>query len=395
MTMPLVREHLQHACCAMAALALVLLLLRRRARSSEWRILLLEIPIFLATLVAGVEAFEFFRAPADLLVAVLLVEIGILIRVFDARRGYRSASGTLRTIGGLYILAGLACGLSQRTGFSAYWWLIPLGLFSCGYFFLRARRGAANLCKGLGVLVTVGFIASMLYDLQRGGASARWGPGPFGGGLLPEVVRPSFVMQLDAMNEKIASLQADRKRLAEDLRRSQAERRELEAKVGSESSSRTELERKAAALEKAAAAADDTIRRLKAENEEARARLNGETEARIAAERKLDDLDKLKTAAKEGVAATTKQLTDAAENLKKAVAERDAVKAELDALKAARPAAGVPAPGAEAQALARQVGEKEEQRVKLAAEVERLQETLEKVREAIAAAPVPTERPGN
>ena len=83
------------------------------------------------------------------------------------------------------------------------------------------------------------------------------------------------------------------------------------------------------------------------------------------------------------------------ENLKKVIAERDALKAELGALKSAAPAAtGSPAPGPEVQALAQQVKEKEEQRTTLAAEVARLQATLERVREALAGASTAPERQG-
>jgi hypothetical protein len=392
MTMICPREHLQYLCCAMATLAVILVVVRRWVRSAEPRVLLLEIPIFLVTLIACIEAYEYFRAPADLCAALILVELGVFARVYDSRRAYRSVSGTLRNVGNLYMLAGLVCALSRFADFPVLLWVIPLGLFSCGYFFLRRRRGAANLCKGFGVLITVGFVASMIYDVHEGLPPSR-GLKSLRGRLLPEIVRPSFVEQLNARNEKVEALEGAQKRLADELRRSRAEQRELEGKVEKETSSRRELERKAAALEKAASAADETVRRLKAENEEMKAALKKETESRTSDEQKLVELEKIRTAAKESVSATTEKLTDAAENLKKAVAERDGLKAELDALKSAAPAAtGSPAPSTEVQALAQQVREKEEQRTALAAEVARLQQTLERVREALAVAPAASEK---
>lgn len=393
MTMLHAREHLQYACCVMAAVAFVLVLLRRRARSVEWRVLLMEIPIFLVTLIACVEAYEYFRAPADLLIALLLVEAGVFARVFDARRTYRSEIGTMRDLGNLYILSGLACALSHFAGLPAYWWILPVALFSCGYFFFRSRRGAANLCKGVGVLITVGLVASILYDLKQGGPAAR-GVGPAGHGLLPELIRPSFVEQLNGMNERIASLQNDRRRLTDDLLRLRADQAGFEAKAEKEAASRRELERKAEALEKASAAAEETIRRLKAESEQAQAAAKKESDARAAAEGRLVELEKTKAAAKESFSDIDEKLKLAADDLKKAVAERDGLKAELAALKAASPAPGTPAAGTELQALAQQVREKEGQRAKLASELARLQETMDKVREAVAGAPPATEGTG-
>ena len=389
--MTFTRENLQYLCSAMAAVAMVFVLARRRACSIEWRILLLELPIFLVTLIACVLLGYEYRSPADLLAALVLVELGVFARVYDAFRDYRSETGSLRHLGSLYILAGLACAMSGFAGFPVLLWIIPLGLFACGYFFMRNRRGAADLCKGFGVLITVGFVAWMIYDIHAGGGAAG-GVRPLGSRFLPEIVRPSFVEQLNARNERVETLEASQKRLTEELLRERAEKRELEAKVEKEASGRKESERKVAALEKGTSAAEETVRRIKAENEQLQVALKKETEARTAAEGKLVELEKIKTAAKESLAATTEKLTDAAENLKKVVAERDGMKTELAALKSAAPAAGTPAPGAEVQALAQQVREKEEQRVKLSAEVARLREALEKVREALAAAPPAPEK---
>lgn len=387
-------QHLQYLCCAMAAAAFVLVLVRRQARSVEWRVLLLEIPIFLGTLMACIEAYEYYRTPADLLVSLILLELGVFARVYDACRDYRSESGILRHIGNLYILAGLVCALSSLAGLDwklAILWIIPLALFACGYFFLRNRREAANVCKGLGLLISIAFISSMIYEMYAGGGAAG-GARPLGSRFIPEIVRPSFVEQLNARNERVEALEAAQKRIIGERDRARAEQRGLEGKVGKEESERRESERKAAALEKAASAAEETVRRVKEENEGLQASLKKETEARTAAEGKLVELEKIKTAAKESLAATTEKLTDAAENLKKVVAERDGLKAELDALKSVVPAAGTPASGAEVQALAQQVREKEEQRTKVAAEVVRLQETLDKVRDALATAPPAPEK---
>jgi chromosome segregation ATPase len=244
------------------------------------------------------------------------------------------------------------------------------------------------------VLITVGFVTSMIYDVHEGGEAAR-GMLPLSKRLLPEIIRPSFVEQLNSRNEKVEALEGAQKRLADELRRSRAEQRELKGKVENEASSRRESERKAAALEKAVSVADETVRGLKVENEELRVSLKKETEGRTAAEGKLVELEKTKAAAKEGFSTINENLTLAAENLKKVVTERDGLKAELDALKSSAPAVkGTPDPGPEVRALAQQVKEKEEQRTALAAEVARLQATLERVREALAAVSTVPERPG-
>lgn len=382
------REHLQYLCYALGAAAIALVCARRWARSVERRMLLIELPILFVTVIACVWAGLEFRASTDVLVALVLVELGVLARVYHAHRTYRSASGNLRNVGNLYILVGLVCILSHSADFPGLLWLIPLAFFACGYFFLRNRRGLANLCKGCGALVALGFIASMVYDVYEGGTTGR-GPRP-ARGELPEVVRPSFVEQLNARNEKVEALEGAKKRLAEDLQRVRAEQCEIEGQVEKEAALRQDAERKVAALEKAVSAAEEAARRLKAENEQLQAALKKEIEAKTTAEGKLIEFEKIKAAAKESVTATTEKLDDAAENLKKVVAERDGLKTELDALKAA-----APAPGAAEGGLAQQLKEKEEARAKLAAETARLRATLELVREAVAGEPAALEGQGD
>ncbi len=337
--MTMTREQLQYLCCAMAVAAMVFVFVRRRARSIEWRILFMELPILLVTLIACILLSYERRSPVDLLTALILVELGVFARIYDACREYRSESGTLRQIGSIYILAGLVCALSGFAGFPVLLWIIPLALFSAGYFFLRGKRGAANICKGLGVLVSVGFIASIVYDAYEGGPAGR-GASRRAGGALPEVVRPSFVEQLHARNERVETLEAKQKQLVDDLQRLKAMQREAEGRLEKEAALRQAAVEKAAAMEKAAASADEAVSRLKTEQEEMAAAMAKEREARSAAESKLGEFEKTREAARESLAAITEKLTDAAENLKRVVAERDALKAELEALKAAAPVPG-------------------------------------------------------
>ena len=189
---------------------------------------------------------------------------------------------------------------------------------------------------------------------------------------------------------------------------------------------------KAAAMEKAAASADEAVSRLKTEQEEMAAAMAKEREARSAAESKLGEFEKTREAARESLAAITEKLTDAAENLKRVVAERDALKAELEALKAAAPVPGAgegatdrareglaaaeedlkqvvaerdalkaelealkaasTVSGGKVEELTRQLKEREEAQAKLAAEAARLQEALARVREAVAAVPAAPEQ---
>jgi chromosome segregation ATPase len=382
--MTMTREHLQYLCCAMAVAAMVFLFVRRRTRSTEWRILFMELPILLVTLIACILLSYERRSPVDLLTALILVELGVFARVYDACRDYRSESGKLRHIGSIYILAGLVCALSGFAGFPVLLWIIPLALFSFGYFFMRGRRGAANICKGLGVLVSVGFIASIVYDAYEGGPAGR-GAGRRAGGALPEVVRPSFVEQLHARNERVETLEAKQKQLVDDLQRAQAMQREAEGRLEKDAALLQGAVEKAAAMEKAAASADEAVSRLKAEHEEMAAAMTKEREARAAAEAKLGELEKTREAARESLAAITEKLTDAAENLKRAVAERDALKAELEALKAAAPVPGA-AEGAPDRQAQESLTDAAENLKRAVAERDALKAELEALK---AAAPVP------
>ena len=372
---------LNYSYCALLAAAFVLVMVRRAIHSPESRIAVLLLAIVLITLAGVLYAGFEYHAPPDLLLSLILIELGLFAHIYDSYRTFKSISGTLRNMGSVYIFGGIVCILSRVADFPVLPWLIPLLLFSLGYFFFRRRRGLGNLCKGLGVLVSVAFIASMLYDIREGAVPARH-RGLLKGRLLPEIIRPSIVEELNALNEKVIALEGERNRLRGELVRVHAEYAELEGRMKQEI-------RKLGEMEKAGAASAETAQKLSAEREALQGKLNRETAARSEAERKLAELESARAAAKEGFSTIEEKLNVAAENLKKVVAERDSIKAELDALKGA--SAGTPAaaaegraPAAELLSLRRQVKEKEAERAALEAEAARLKETLDRIRKDLA-----------
>ncbi len=361
---------------ALLSAALVLVLVRQAIHSPEPRIAVLLIAVVLITIEAALYFGFECNVPPDLLLSIILIELGLFAHIYDSYRTFKSISGALRNMGSVYIFAGVVCILSRVAGFPVLLWLIPLLLFSLGYFFFRRRRGLGNLCKGLGVLVSVGFIASMLYDIREG-AIPSWQGGLLKGRLLPEIIKPSIVEDLNALNEKLIVIEAERNRLRGELMRVRAEYAGLEGRVKQEIKKLGELER-------AGVASAETAHKLATEREVLQEKLNKETAARIEAERKLAELESARAAVKESFSTIEEKLNAAAENLKKVVAERDSIKAEIEALKGA-PAGTPPAAGAgvsltELQSLRRQVQEKEAERAALAVEAARLKETLEKIR---------------
>jgi regulator of replication initiation timing len=375
---------LNYTYCALLLAACVLLLVRRAIRSPEGHIAVLLLAILLVTLAGGLYAGFQYHVSPDLLISVLLIELGLFARIYDAHRTFTSISGTLRNAGSVYIFTGIVCIFSRIADFPVLLWLVPLLLFSLGYFFLRRRKGLGNLCKGLGVLVSVGFIAAMLYDVHEGAAPSRR-RGILKGRFLPEIIKPSIVEELNALNEKVIALQGDRDRLKGDLALVQTERAALDAQL-------KQATLRLGELEKSGAVAAAAVKKLGAENKTLKEKLDKATAAGAEAERKLAELESARAAVKEGFSAIEEKLDLAAENLKKAVAERDSIKAELDALKGATAGTPLPtsAPGgikAELDALKNQLREKEAERAALAAELERLKETLERARKDLEPKP--------
>jgi predicted nucleic acid-binding Zn-ribbon protein len=375
---------LNYAYCGLLAAAFVLVLVRRAIHSPESRIAVLLLVILLVTLAGILYAGFEYHAPPDLLLSLLLIELGLFALIYDSYRTFKSISGTLRNMGSVYVFGGVVCILSRLTDFPVLLWLIPLLFFSIGYFFFRRRRGLGNLCKGLGVLVSVAFITSMLYDIHEG-AAPPWHRGILKGRLLPEIIRPSIVEELNALNEKVIALEGEKRRLRGELAHVHAEYTELEGRVKQEIG-------KLGELEKAGAAAAETARKLSAERELLQEKLNRETAGRIESERKLAELESARAAVKEEFSAIEEKLNLAAENLKKVVAERDSIKAELKALRSrsAVPAAAASegrSPASELQSLRQQVQEKEAERAALAAETAKLKETLDRIRMELSPEP--------
>jgi len=297
--------------------------------------------------------------------------------------------------------------------------VFPVLLFAAGYFFLRRRKGVANVvCKGCAVLISTGFIASMLYDIREDAApprAARLAGEP----LPPEVMKPSIVDQLNALNEKVTMLE-------EELGRSRAACKEMEAKVAAETTARKEAEARLAGLEGADAAASEAVKGHLAELSELRSMLareqaaraeversleavksaagpegpkdeaaKGETlgdmlekerAARAEAEAKLAELEKAKASAKESFTAIEEKLNLAAENLKKVMAERDAVKAELEALKSAPTPTPKAAPEVEeVKVLKSRLAQKDEELARAKTEANGLRGAIRRAREALGA----------
>ncbi|MCX6357910.1 MAG: hypothetical protein NT045_08585 [Candidatus Aureabacteria bacterium] len=322
------REIIELVCCALLAASSVLVVVRRGVRAVEWRAALAILATIGVTVAYLVILGTRYGVPPDLLISVLLVELGVCAHVYDRYRTFHSVSGSLRNIGSIYLFVGVIGLLSRPTRFPMYLWAIPVLFFSCGYFFFKRRRGAANLCKGLGVLVSVAFMASILYDIRED--SVPGAPHGYSRGRLSDIIRPSIVEKLNALNERVFTLEAEKVRLSSDLAGERAAAAQARTTMNGE---RAAFESKRTELEGALAAARNA-------QQEAQGALDRERGARAEAEQKLGEA---KAAGKEGFSALDEKLALAAENLKKLVAENEALKAEREALKSTPPPGGMPA----------------------------------------------------
>lgn len=369
--MSMSREVLEFVCAGMSAVAFILILVRRRVHAAERRVGMLLVSILLVSLACIAYCTSRYGTPLDLLVALLLIELGVFAQIYDSHRTFRGVSGALRNVGNLYIFAGVACLLSRFTRFPVALWILPLVLFSLGYFALRSRRGAANFCKGLGAIISIAFIASILYDVKEGPAH---GPraGRLGGRLLPDIMKPSMAEELNTLNARLATADADKRRLAAELTRLRREHEEMQRDAAARLSK----------LEKMNTDALGALETSRAATQKLQDALGAENAARVEAERKLAEA---RAAGKESFTTIEEKLKLAAENLKKVVAEKEALKAELESMKLAVPGAppGSQAGAADMQALERRLKDKEEELAGVLADRARLKSVLERIGEAL------------
>jgi len=372
MTMP--KDALQLTLGALGAASFILLLVRRRVRLVERRVALVLLSALLISVAYLIYLFYRYNVALNLLIPALLIEFGIFARIYDSYRSFRSISGTLRNLGNLYIFSGVVCLLSRSTGFPLAWWGIPVILFSLGYFFTKKKRGLGNLCKGLAVLISVAFTASILYDV-RAGAQPGKQESLFKTRLLPNIIiRPSLVEELNSVNKKLAMAEGEKSKLAEELVKTGKERDELKKE-------RQSLQSGLAEAEKARDENKRLLQGLRAENQELQKKLNAEKEARSAAEQKLEGA---KAAGKESFTAIEEKLKLAADNLKKVVAEKDALAAELESLKSA--SAATPGAGqAEISELKKKLSAREQELQAVSAERDSLKKILARIAEEIPA----------
>ncbi len=350
-------EIIQFSICALAAISLII---GKLSRLPDRRIFLFLLTAFLLTLTALLQFEREHWILASTVISILLIELGVFAYIYDHYRVHRSVSGNLRNMGALYIFIGVVCFLSRLANFPVLFWSIPIILLALGYFFLRRRRGLASLCKGAGVIVSVAFVASMVYDIREG-ALPTHKPIPLRDRLLPEIVKPSFVDELNKLNERLSLMEKRDKELTEQLLVKNAKSKELQTGLDVAVAGRKEAEQK-----------------LKAAEQE-----------KAAVEQKLAEFEKAKSAAKESFSNIEEKLNQAAENLKKAIQERDELKAEVEKLKAT--STPMPMPGAEStvaleqevKSLKQQLQQKEEDRSRLALELDKLSKVLERIREAL------------
>jgi hypothetical protein len=344
--------------CALIVAAVVIILVSRLSRFAIRRVFMLILSVFLVTVAYFLQFGPLYRIPIDVIIAVLLIELGILAYVYDYHRGYRSISGNLRNMGGLYIFIGVVCLLSRLAGFPVWLWVIPIILLALGYFFLRRRKGLANLCKGAGVIVSVAFIASMIYDVREGAIPTRKAVS-LRDRLLPEIVKPSIIEDLNTLNEKLGKVEEEKKRLSEQLLVKQAKNKELKIELDVAMAGRREAEEKLKEIEK----------------------------EKAASEKQIAEFEKAKSAAKESFSNIEGKLNKAAENLKKTISERDDLKAEVERLKAAttpQPSATSPvALDREVVTLKEKLKQSEEERQRLMVELQKVSGVLEKIKEAL------------
>ena len=165
-----------------------------------------------------------------------------------------------------------------------------------------------------------------------------------------------------------------------------AECTDLSAKLEMESARRKDAEQKQLELTRTKADAVEKLKESVKANEDLIKKLKETDKAKTTAE---TEYEKAKTTGKQSFSKFEEQLNKAVEDLKKAVAERDEFKAKLEALKAAATTAPPPESvellKAEVQSLSQKLAEKEAEQVRLDAELAGTNNTLEKIRAALAA----------
>ena len=169
-------ELLRLVCCVLGAITLALIFIGRTLHSRERRVFALLLSILMISGGYLFVTWYVYQIHLEAIIAVLLIELGIFAYVYDAYRPYHSTSHKLRNLGSIYIFIGFGVLLSLATNFYIWAWIVPIVFLSLGYFFIKRRRGLANLFKGAGILVSVAFIASMIYDVKEGTVSSREAP---------------------------------------------------------------------------------------------------------------------------------------------------------------------------------------------------------------------------
>ncbi|MCX6355766.1 MAG: hypothetical protein NTZ78_12820 [Candidatus Aureabacteria bacterium] len=366
------RDILDLACAGIGAVAFILLLVKRSVKVIERRVALTLLSILLTTLAYLLYSGYQYRVSPDLLASLMIIELGVFARIYDSYRTFRSLSGTLRNLGNIYIFAGVVCLLSRSTGFSPLLWALPVILFSLGYFFMKKRRGLGNLCKGLGVLISVAFVASILYD-ARAGAIPGQGAALLRGHLLPDIMNPSFVEELNALNKKLSVADAEKARLSEKLILTKKESEKL-------TQEKNAIEGKLAEMGKARANESSERETLKTEKQKLQELLNKETAARNDAKHKLEEA---KVAGKEGFTAIEEKLKLAADNLKKVMEEKTALTAELQSLRAASPMATPGSQSVDVQEMKKRLADREGELAAVTLERDRLKKIVGKIEDAL------------
>jgi len=377
------RDILDLACAGIGAVAFILLLVKRSVRVIERRVALILLSILLTTLAYLLYSGYQYRVSPDLLASLMIIELGVFARIYDSYRTFRSLSETLRNLGNIYIFAGVVCLLSRSTGFSPLLWVIPVILFSLGYFFMKKRRGLGNLCKGLGVLISVAFVASILYD-ARVGATPRQGAALLRGCLLPDIMKPSLVEDLNALNKKLSVVEAEKARLSEELIQTRKESEKLTREKNA-------IEGKLAELEKVRANESSEREKLKTEKQRLQELLNKETADKNDAEHKLDEA---KVAGKESFTAIEEKLKLAADNLKKVMEEKTALTVELQSLRVASPAATPGSQSPEVQEMKKRLADRERELAAVTSERDKLTKIVGKIEDALPPATPSPQMPG-
>lgn len=357
---------------SMAVAGIVLIVISRFLRHRERRAGLTLIGVIIISCAFLLYLGREQRFELELLLPIFLIELGAIAYLYDTCRTYRSVTRNLKNIGSVYIYTGIVCLLSWLSEFPIILWYIPLLLISFGYFFLPKRRGLANFCKGAALLFTVAFTASIVYDAREGALPSKKTIS-IRERLLPEIMKPSIVEELNKLNEKLLAVQQEKDQLNELLLQKKAECRELKGKLEGEATVRSETEQKIAELERKNATLEETITRL-------------EEEAQVKLEK-----------AKERFKEIEEELQRAAENLKKVVKERDELKEEVTRLSAAvTPPVSLPlpTPPAGSEELNRTVAENKKLNAAHRNTIEQLTAVIQQIKKTLDEEPVvPTGAP--